>query len=273
MSNSYTSLTSLKSTLGLSSTTDDLLMRQKLESASRSIEQYCGRVFYSYSQTKYFDGSLSLWVPDLLSISSLKTDDDNDGTYENLWTTDDYLTYGVGDLDTLNTYPITRLEINTNGDYGSFASGVKKGVQIIGTWGYGDGSQTPYVATAITGTVATTSGLTLTLSADGTIEIGNTILCESEQMYVTALGTLSATVERGVNGTTPAIHSTKALYVYRYPSDIMQATLDIAVALYVNRGKKGFSSERIGDYSYTIDQKIVSDICKDTIKSYKRMRF
>jgi uncharacterized UPF0146 family protein len=271
MPNSYNSLTELKSNLGITSTTDDAILRSKLESASRSIDSYCNRVFYSYTQTKYFDGSQFLWIPDLLSITSIKTDDDNDGTFENTWTTDDYFTYGVGLEDTINTYPITRLEINPNGDYGSFNSGVKKGVQIIGTWGYGDNTSTPYVVTSVTGSVATVGGLTLTLSADSIIEIGQTILCESEQMYVTALGTLSATVERGVNGTTAAIHSLKTIYVYRYPKDIMQATLDIASALYVNRGRKGLASERIGDYSYTIDQRIVSDVCKDTISKYKRM--
>ncbi len=312
-------------------------MRKILEAASRAIESYCNRRFYCTTGTKYFDGSLSLWIPDLLSITTLKTDDVGDGTYENVFegtwvaltayvvgdfikpttenlhsykctvagttgateptwgvtnggkTTDgtvtwecsptNYLLYGGGIEDTLNTFPKTRIDINPNGSYSSFANGVKKGVQIVGTWGYGDGtSTTPYVTTAITGAVTTTTGLTLTLSADGIIEIGHTILCESEQMYVTALGTLSATVERGVNGSTAAIHTANILSYYRYPRDIMQACIDLSVALYQNRAKQGLQSERLGDYSYTVmgtslGKGAIESILDDNIRSYKRMRF
>ncbi len=281
--NSYASLTELKGILGVSSTTDDVMMRKIIESASRSIETNLNRRFYSTTETKYFNGALTLWIPDLLSVTTLKTDEDGDGTFENTFDgtagTGDYILYGGGLEDSLNLYPRTHIEINPSGDYGSFANGVKRGVEIAGVWGYGDGtSATPYIATAITGTVATTTGLTLTLSADGTIEIGHTILCESEQMYVTALGTLSATVERGVNGTMAATHSLKTLSYYRYPRDIMQACLDLSVALYQNRAKKGLQSERLGDYSYTIagtslGKGVIESMMDDTIRNYKRMRF
>ncbi len=281
--NSYATLTELKAVLGISSTTDDVVMRKILEATTRAIESYCNRRFYCTTETKYFNGGLSLWVPDLLSITTLRTDDIGDASLpfsavtENTFATTDYILYGGGLEDSLNLYPKTRIEINPTGDYSSFANGVKRGVEIIGTWGYGDGTTaTPYVATAITGTVETTTGLTLTLSADGIIEIGHTILCESEQMYVTALGTLSATVERGVNGTTAATHSLKTLSYYRYPRDIMQACLDLSVALYQNRAKQGLQSERIGDYSYTIagtslGKSMVESIL-ESIRPYKRMR-
>jgi hypothetical protein len=276
--NSYCSLTELKSVLGITSTTDDVTMRKILEAASRSIETYCNRRFYCTTETKYFDGATTLWVPDLLSITTIKTDDDGDGTYENTLDgtagTGDYILYGGGIEDSLNLYPRTRIEINPNGDYGSFASGVKRGVEIAGVWGYGDGtSATPYVTTVITGTVATTTGLTLTLSADGVIETGHTLLCGTEQLYVTALSTLSAAVERGVNGTTAAIHVAGIISYYRYPRDIMQACTDLSVALYQNRTKKGIQSERLGDYSYTLSREMTNSILDDSIKTYKRLRF
>ncbi len=278
--NSYASLTELKAILGVSSTTDDVVMRKILEAASRAIESYCNRRFYCTSETKIFDGALSLWIPDLLSIntSGLKTDEDGDYDYDNTYATTDYILYGVGLEDTLNTFPKIRVEIDPNGNYSSFASGIKKGVQIAGVWGYGDGtSATSYVATSITGTVIDATTLTLTLSADGIIEIGHTILCGTEQMYVTALGTLSATVERGVNGSTAAAHAAGILSYYRYPRDIYQACLDLSVALYQNRGKQGLQSERLGDYSYTIagtslGKSMVESIL-DNIRGYRRMRF
>ena len=279
--NSYASLTELKNVLGVSSTTDDTVMRKILEAASRFIESNLNRRFYCTSETKYFDGAYVLWIPDLLSIdaSGFKTDEDGDGTYENTLATTDYHLYGAAIEDTFNVYPKTRIEINSNGNYSSFASGIKKGVQIAGTWGFGDGTTaTPYVTTTITGTVATTTGTSLTLSADGTIEVGHTILCESEQMYVTAVPTGYATVERGVNGSTAATHSAKTLYYYRYPRDIMQACTDLSAALYEMRNKnKGLQSERAGDYSWTavgtsLGMTMV-DIVLAPIKGYKRMRF
>ncbi len=279
--NSYASLTELKNVLGVSSTTDDTVMRKILEAASRFIESNLNRRFYCTSETKYFAGNSILWIPDLLSIdaSGFKGDEDGDGTYEITYATTDYILYGGGLEDELNLFPKTRIEINPYGNYSSFASGVKKGVQIAGTWGYGDGtSATPYVTTTITGTVATTTGTTLTLSADGTIEIGHTILCESEQMYVTAVPTGYATVERGVNGSTAATHSAKTLYYYRYPRDIMQACMDLSGALYEMRNKnKGLQSERAGDYSWvalgTSLGFTMIDAVLAPIKGYRRMRF
>ncbi len=282
--NSYASLAELKAVLGVSSTTDDVVMRKILEAASRYIENELHRRFYSTNETKYFNGAIILWVPDLLSITTLRTDDIGDATLpfsavtENTFATTDYILYGGGLEDSQNLYPRIRIEINPNGNYSSFANGIKRGVEIIGTWGYGDGtSATPYVTTTITGTVATTAGTTLTLSADGTFEIGHTILCESEQMYITALGTLSATVERGVNGTTAAIHSLKTLSYYRYPRDIMQACIDLSVALYQNRARQGLQSERLGDYSYTILGTSLGftmiDAILASIKGYRRLRF
>ena len=271
---SYCTIADIKGILGITATTDDTVIRKIAESASRYIDNYCNRHFYTISETRYFDGAKTLWVPDLLSVTTLKTDEDGDGTFENTLATTDYILYGAGGDDALNLYPRVRIEISEDSDYGSFANGIKKGVEIAGAWGYGDGTTaTPYVTTSITGTVDTTTGLTLTLSADGTIEVGHTILCESEQMYVTALGTLSATVERGVNGSTAAIHSAKTLYYYRYPRDIYQACIDLSVALYQNRGKKGIQSERLGDYTYTMSREMMNGILEDSIPGYKRRRF
>jgi len=274
--NSYATLSELKAILGVSTTTDDVPMRKILEAASRKIESEMHRHFYCTTETKYFDGALTLWIPDLLSISAtgLKTDEDGDGTFENTFATTDYFLYGGGLEDALNLYPKVCIVINPNGDYGSFANGVKKGVEITGTWGYGDGtSATPYVATSITGTVADTTGLTLTLSADGTIAVGHTILCGTEQMYVTALGTLSATVERGVNGSTAAVHAAGALSYYRYPRDIYQACIDLSVALYSNKDKRGVAAYRLGDYAITFDRAMTNTILEDSIRGYRRMRF
>ena len=280
MFGAYASIGDLKGILGITSTTDDTVMRKILEAASRSIDSYTNRTFVTQTATKYFDGGYSLWLPDLLSVTTLKTDEDCDGTYENTLTTDDYILYGVGLEDRLNTYPKTELVINSSlGDYGSFASGVKKGVEIAGIWGYGDGiSATPYVADTTITEDLTAGESAIDVTSVTNLSAGQLILIGSEQYYIYSISTLTLTVEPGVNGTTQATHSSGAtIYIYQYPSDIRQACIDLSVALYQNRSKQGLQSERIGDYSYTIQGtslgKSMTESILESIRNYKRLRF
>ena len=277
----YASIADLKGILGITSTTDDTVMRKILEAASRSIDNYCNRTFVTQTATKVFDGANTLHIPDLLSIDSsgLKTDTDGDYDYDNTYATTDYILYGVGLEDTLNTYPKIRIEIDKNGDYSSFASGYQKGVQIAGIWGYGDGiSAAPYIADTTITEDLTAGEADVDVTAVTNLSAGQLILIGSEQYYIYSISTLTLTVEAGVNGTTEAIHSNGAtIYIYQYPSDIRQACLDLGVALYQNRSKQGLQTERIGDYSYTIAGtslgKSMVDSILESIRPYKRMRF
>ncbi len=279
----YASIADVKGVLGITATTDDTMIRKIVESASRSIDQYCNRYFVTQSATKHFDGANILWIPDLLSVTTLKTDEDGDGTYENTYQVAtapvDYFLYGVGLEDTLNTYPKIRIETNPDGDYNGFATGYKKGVQIAGVWGYGDGiSATPYVVDTTTSEAISVAETAIDVTAVTNLSAGQLILIESEQMYIYSISTLTLTVEKGVNGTTDAAHdSGKSIYIYQYPSDIRQACIDLSVALYQNRSKQGLQTERLGDYSYTVagtslGKSMVESIL-DNIKGYKRMRF
>ena len=54
--------------------------------------------------------------------------------------------------------------------------------------------------------MASTDGTTLTLSDDGVVSAGHTLLIEDEQVYVESVATGEATVQRGVNRTTAANH-------------------------------------------------------------------
>jgi hypothetical protein len=277
----YATIADLKGVLGITSTTDDTMMRKQLESASRSIDSYCNRRFFVTSETKYFDGARTLWLPDLLSITTLKTDEDGNATFENTLATTDYIKYGGGLEDSLNTLPTTRLEISHDSNYGSFASGVKKGVEIIGSWGYGDGiSTTPYTDSGTTTDGTLTVGATAVAVHSVTPHsAGQTILVESEQTYVESIATTVLTVVRGVNGTTKATHADNiATYIYQYPADVRQACIDLGVALYQNRAKQGLQSERLGDYSYTIagtslGKGVIESMLDNSIRGYKRMRF
>lgn len=230
--NAYADLTTLKSEayLNISGTTNDVYMRKLLENASRVIDNECQRYFFCYEGTRYADGSSKkVWLSeDVLSLTTLKTDDDGDGIYENTWTENtDFNLYP------LNKYPKLYVEIGYNASYTNFANGIPKAIELVGVFGFGDGlSAIPYVSSGGTGTVATTTDTTLTLSSDNLVIAGQTIKCESEQMYVQSVSASNATVRRGVNGTTAAVHSLKTIYIYEYPMPVVESCLITAMRVW-----------------------------------------
>ena len=223
--NAYADLTTLKSEAYLnipSTVTDfDTQLRKLLEQASRLLDKYCGRFFYCWEGARYYHGAeKKLFLPDdVLSITSLKLDFDGDGTFEETMESADYI------LHPLNGLPKLWLEINPTGDYGSFARGVKKGVEITGVFGYGDGwSATPYTDSG--DSVQDSGGInasatSITVSNGANFSAGQTIRIDSEQIYILAVSDNALTVKRGVNGTTAASHDQGAsIYIYEYPMPI-----------------------------------------------------
>ena len=245
--NTYATLDELKAALNISVTTYDSRLTELLKSASRDLDNVCGREFFSESATRYYDGTggTRLRLDDAQSISALTMDSEGDGTYDGeTWTEGtDFI------LDPPNSWPKTSARIPSWGNY-SFDD-IPKYVQAVGVWGYGDGTSDPWTATSITTTVATTSGTTLTISAEGTLEVGHTIKVDTEQMWVSAVSTTgdsTATVIRGVNGTTPAAHSTGATYTANYPECVRQAAVWFAAEVYNLQGGAGEQLVGMGDY-------------------------
>lgn len=225
--NAYSNVARLKSAsyLSYTGTTEDTRFRLLLEAAARLEDAYCNRHFYVLETTRYYDGSgAPLFLKDdLLSITTLKTDDDGDATYENTFATTDYILYP------LNDYPKTMIKLTHESDYGSFAGGIRKGIEIEGDFGYGDGeSATPYTdaGTDLNDASMDTSKTSWAVD-DGTVfAIGQTIKCNDEQAYIKAISTNNLTVKREVNGTTAAAHADNSdLYIYDYPEPIEQACL------------------------------------------------
>lgn len=210
----YASLDYAKAAMELNDTVDDARIVSLLEYASRRIDGDTGRHFYGVQAAKLFTPRAhdSIIVPDLISVATLKTDDGY-RTYSTTWAETDY------DLDPANSWPKWRISTAPSGA-NSFLS-VSRGVQITGLWGYAD-SETPYTASGATATVNDAVGSTITVSAATAFSVGQTILVESEQMYITAVGA-SLSVERGVNGTAAAAHAAKAANIWRYPDQIREA--------------------------------------------------
>jgi len=137
LTNGYTTLAALRGRLRIVGTEDDAILESVITSASRAIDQHTGRRFYAASDTRYYTAVYPhrLNLPDdLLTVTTLKTDDDGDRTYENTWssTTDYYLAPYNAATD---GRPYTTIEVDTaNGRY-AFPS-TPRGVQIVGSFGH-----------------------------------------------------------------------------------------------------------------------------------------
>jgi hypothetical protein len=214
-----------------------------------------------------------LWLPgDLLAITTLKTDDNADGTFENTWATTDYA------LWPFQGPPHEAIEISGFGDYGSFAGGVRRGVEIAGTFGIGDNQNADPVLTALAALNeeldATETGITVDNSGTG-IERFNTIRIDSEQIYVKAATTTNlSTCVRGVNGTTAATHSTGAtIDVFQYPADVKQA-VTMQVGRWWHQRSGGYAADVESSLAFgeqRLDMNLVSDLT-DVIAHYRRRR-
>lgn len=73
-------------------TGDDDELFQLLLAVSDWIDHYCNRHFYPRTETLVFDGTggTRLLVPDLISVDSLKEDNNGDLTFNETWATSDY---------------------------------------------------------------------------------------------------------------------------------------------------------------------------------------
>ncbi len=138
--NGYATLAELKLRLWPTGTLDatyDSALDQLITAASRRIDETCSPFrFYAASETRTFKAEFAdlLFIPTgLLSVTTLRTDEDGDRVYERTWATTDY------DLEpenaALDGKPYTRLATTPNGLY-QFPVGVPKGVQLAGSFGY-----------------------------------------------------------------------------------------------------------------------------------------
>lgn len=113
-------------------------MEIAIQAASSWLDDYFDTTFYAVTATQYFTARWYdlLHVPDLLTVTTLKTDEDGDGTYETTWTTSDYRLEPVNAAARRNPIPYRQIRIKeVSGSY-NFPTGVEYGVEIAGTWGY-----------------------------------------------------------------------------------------------------------------------------------------
>lgn len=141
ISNGYTTVDEFKARYypaDMADAIDDAVIEAVVEATSRLIDEHCSRRFWknTVAEARYYTpewGDL-LIVDDLVSVTSLKTDEDEDRTYERTWTTADY------DLEPYNAglsspvKPYTQIRTSPKGSY-SFP-GTRKGVELTGIFGW-----------------------------------------------------------------------------------------------------------------------------------------
>jgi hypothetical protein len=231
--NLYADLTTLKSaSVGdfPGATTHDAFLMVLLEAASRAVDVFCKRYFYVETRTHYFDGTGKALMlgRDLVTVTTLKVDENGDGTYEQTMAATDYHLYPLNPSFSPPSVAKNWIELSYNSNFSGFACSIPKGVEIAGVWGYGDGySTSPYKASTTTTNEELDNSETGVDVVDGTkLAVGQTILVETEQMYIESISSNTLTVIRGVNGTTAAAHTTgKTVYIYQYPKPVTVATI------------------------------------------------
>lgn len=128
--------------------------------------------------------------------------------------------------------PWRKLILHGRGNPLFFGNGYRT-TDVLGTWGYSNVTVTS-TTTMASGFAASTTATTFTTSATPLVLPGMTLLVGSEQMYLTALSGTTATVVRGVNGTTAAVHAdASAIAYYVYDARVH----DCALRLFMRRWK------------------------------------
>lgn len=211
-------------------TTNDSQLLGILEGASRTVDGYCDRSAYGSgfgprTGTNYYNdvgGSVLYLRDDLLTITSVTTYDQAGGSATTL--TDETHFYKRRG-HTYGQPPYRELEIHDNSSNSHWGAGTRGNV-VVGTWGYQNETLT---ATPTVNEAVDTSETAIDITASTGLSIGQTWLIDSEQWYVTGLTSTLATVVRAANGTTAATHSSgAAIAYYRYPRDVVTATLLVA---------------------------------------------
>lgn len=140
ITNGYATLNELKASLSEASMAtnagDDTVMEDIIEAASRHIDNETRRRFYSTSadETRYYSAVNRgrLFVDDLLTVTSIKTDENYDRTYETTFAATDYLL--CPDNALLNGEPYTWIEVDPLSS--NYFPTSRRGVQIVGTFGF-----------------------------------------------------------------------------------------------------------------------------------------
>lgn len=209
-----------------------------LEAVSRRIDYVCHRSSFGSGfgpriGLNYYDGDACNWLllrDDLLSISAftIAATTAASTSISPVVTTD----YFLANPDGYTGPPYRKVILHGRGSPILFGDGYRT-TAITGTWGYSNVTL-PTATTVASGLAADATATSFTTSASPALSPGMTLLIGSEQLYLYALSTTTATVVRASNGTTGAVHAdASAITRYSYDSRVH----DVALRLFMRRWK------------------------------------
>jgi len=274
--NCYSRLDDVKAELqgGGSGTSNDTVLLRGIERVSRAIEETLnGRHFYSRQGTLVLPEvdrtrfntpeGCQLWIEhDVISITTLKRDDDGDFVYETTLTTPtDYWTWPYNKL---THEPIARLDLVSTTWPTS-----RRRVELVSKIGYSEETQ---AAGTIAAAMVDTTGTSITMAGSHGLSAGDTIIIDSEQMDVSVVATNTLTVTRGINGTTAATHLVNApVSRRRFPREIEQACVMQTVRFFreIQTGYGGsIGNSDFAGYSFSSMYPAIRDL----LRPYRRER-
>ncbi len=220
------------------------------------VDKHCRRVFYPYEDTRYFNGNgkSELWIPDLLSVTTVSYSEDDGDTYTALTSSDYYATVG-GNYNSKQSY--TQLIVNINSDTISAWTTGQRSIKIEGVWAYADDrddawensqdtvEDNPLSDSATSVTVNDVDGADL-WGISPRMQVGQILQIENEMLELAAVDMEQnkITVIRGRNGSTAAQHvQNTVISIWRPPEPVKQACIIQSIRSF-ERGAQGFSDTR-----------------------------
>tara|TARA_R110000824_G_scaffold1618_1_gene7927 strand:- start:1354 stop:2268 length:915 start_codon:yes stop_codon:yes gene_type:complete len=236
-------------------TGDAASIRRLLEASTREIEAYCGNQgsFGPITATLEFDegsGTLLddprdvLWnglypsrmsLPWLVSVTSATLYSGTDrSTSTALVENTDYVLTPYSGFPVGFASPFIGMKYkNAGSNTDPFSEVGQKVLSIVGTWGWQNNKTSD---TTLNGAVTSTTTKTIVTTDASNLSAAQTILVNSETMYIESISSHTLTVERGVAGTTAATHAnTDQVYVFTYPATLTQTCLDLSRLSWVDR--------------------------------------
>jgi hypothetical protein len=136
--NGYVTRAEVQNALGLGTATivpDSDEIDQVVTAVSRAVDDYCGRFFYSVAGTVVFTANDYMFLPigDWVSVTTIKTDEDNSGTVHKTLTPN--MDYRLQQNTTFPGWPFTAIQITSFGS-NTLPVGVTQGVEVVGTRGW-----------------------------------------------------------------------------------------------------------------------------------------
>lgn len=181
MTNWWLSREQIKAATKISGTTQNAVVDRIAESVSRQVERSTRRFYIPRTETRLYEWpplqngrAYRLWLDtDLLSVTTLqaKAQDSSPSTITNYF------------LEPVNSDRYDRIEIDlSSSDVFESGDTRQRSISVLGLWGYSN--ETKSAGTVASGLDSSSSATSMVCSDASLIDVGDTLLVESEQIFV-----------------------------------------------------------------------------------------